>query len=62
MTTVRGAVWLAALAIASVAAYATLVVLPYFVNDLDRFPLAEVGGGYHDPKDLWPTTVPYVGG
>ena len=62
MTSVRGALWLAALAVASVAACALLVVVPYFVNDLDRFPLADVAIGYHDPKDLWPTTIPYVGG
>ncbi len=43
-------------------AYALLVVLPYHVNDLDRFPLGDVAIGYHDPKDLWPTTIPYVGG
>ncbi|WP_336029177.1 hypothetical protein [Geodermatophilus sp. FMUSA9-8] len=62
MTTVRGAVWLGVVALAGVAVYAALVVLPYFVNGLDRFPLADVAIGHHDPKDLWPATVPYVGG
>lgn len=30
------------------------VVLPYLVNDLHLLPLAEVAGGGHDPKNLWP--------
>ena len=34
--------------------YAVGVLLPYFVNDLDRLSLAEVASGAHDPKDLWP--------
>ncbi len=34
--------------------YGVGVLMPYYVNDLDRFPLAEVAGGAHDPKDLWP--------
>ncbi|SFP85915.1 hypothetical protein SAMN05660464_4487 [Geodermatophilus dictyosporus] len=62
MTTVRGALWLGALSVVAVAVYGLLVVVPYFVNGLDRFPLADVAVGYHDPKDLWPTTIPYVGG
>ncbi|MGX5653904.1 hypothetical protein ACWKWC_03950 [Geodermatophilus nigrescens] len=62
MTTVRGAVWLGGVALAGVVVYAALVVLPYVVNGLDRFPLGDVAGGQHDPKDLWPATVPYVGG
>ena len=62
MTTVRSAVWLGIVALAAAASYGLLVVLPYFVNDLDRFPLADVAIGYHDPKDLWPTTIPYIGG
>ena len=62
MTTVRSAVWLGIVALAAAASFGLLVVLPYFVNDLDRFPLADVPIGYHDPKDLWPTTIPYIGG
>ncbi len=37
-----------------VVSYGVGVLMPYYVNDLDRFPLAEVAGGAHDPKDLWP--------
>ncbi len=40
------------------AAYVAGFVVPYYVNDLDALPLAEVSTGLHDPKDLWP----YVGG
>lgn len=43
-----------ALAVGCAAAYAVFLVLPYYVNDLQRFPLSEVAVGYHDPKDLWP--------
>ncbi|GAA4751993.1 hypothetical protein GCM10023328_38880 [Modestobacter marinus] len=37
-----------------VAPYLAGVLVPYHVNDLDAVPLAEVAGGAHDPKDLWP--------
>ncbi|MGY1855995.1 hypothetical protein [Modestobacter sp. SYSU DS0290] len=30
------------------------VLVPYYVNDLDALPLAELTSGAHDPKDLWP--------
>lgn len=43
-----------ALALACAAGYAVFFVLPYYANDLDRFPLAEVAAGYHDPRELWP--------
>lgn len=43
-----------ALAVVCAAAYATFFVLPYYANDLNRLPLAEVASGMHDPKDLWP--------
>ena len=36
------------------ATYGLFLVLPYYVNDLDQFPLEEVASGAHDPKDLWP--------
>lgn len=39
---------------AAAAILAVTIVLPYYVNDLDALPLAEVAGGAHDPKDLWP--------
>jgi hypothetical protein len=45
------------LAIGCAAAYAVFFVLPYYANDLQRFPLADVAVGYHDPKDLWPRTT-----
>ena len=55
----RPAAWPAlALGVLSVAAWAIFFALPYYVNDLNRFSLAEVASGLHDPKDLWP----YVGG
>jgi hypothetical protein len=61
-TTARGVRLLMLIVALSVAPYVLFVVLPYFVNDLHRLPLTEVSSGRHDPKDLWPTTVPYVGG
>jgi hypothetical protein len=42
------------LALGCATAYGVFLVLPYYVNDLDAFPLEDVAGGYHDPKDLWP--------
>lgn len=36
------------------AGFACFIVLPYYVNGLHHLPLAEVAGGGHDPKDLWP--------
>lgn len=39
---------------AAAALFAVTIVVPYYVNDLDALPLAEVAGGAHDPKDLWP--------
>ena len=62
MPTVRSAVWLGIVALVAAASFGLLVVLPYYVNDLDRFPLADVAIGSHDRKDLWPTTILYIGG
>ena len=45
---------LAALTALTLAPYLAGVLLPYYVNDLDSLPLAEVAGGRHDPKDVWP--------
>ena len=45
------------LAVGCAAAYAVFFVLPYYANNLQRFPLADVAVGYHDPKDLWPRTT-----
>lgn len=39
------------------ASYLLGVLVPYWVNDLHRLPLAEVAGGAHDPKDLWPSAA-----
>ncbi len=61
MISVRSALEMAIAAAVFLVAYVLLVVLPYHVNDLDRLPLADVASGSHDPKDLWPTTIPYVG-
>lgn len=44
------AVWLVVAAVP----YLAGVLIPYYVNDLDALPLAEVASGAHDPKDLWP--------
>ena len=53
--TKRPAAWPAlALAVMCAAAWAIFFVLPYYVNDLDRFSLTEVASGLHDPQDLWP--------
>ena len=51
---------LAVLAVLGVAPYLAGVLIPYYVNDLDALPLAEVASGAHDPKDLWPQG--FVGG
>ena len=45
---------LAAWAVFCAVPYLAGVLIPYYVNDLDALPLAEVAGGGHDPKDLWP--------
>ena len=45
---------LAAAVLGTLAMYGVGVLLPYYVNDLHRLPLAEVASGAHDPKDLWP--------
>ena len=42
------------LVLVSGATYGLFLVVPYYVNDLDHFPLKEVASGAHDPKDLWP--------
>ena len=55
LMTIRGALWLAVVALIACVAYAAGAVLPYFVNDLDRLPLAEWSTGRYDPKDLWPS-------
>ena len=48
--------WVAmALAVGSAAAFAVFYVFPYYVNDLNEFPLDEVAGGM--PTDLWPFSV-----
>lgn len=41
-------------ALACAGAYAAFFVLPYYANGLDRFPLADLATGTHDPRVLWP--------
>ena len=50
----RNVALLVALLGAVAALYAVGVLLPYYVNDLDRLPLSVVDDGGHDPKGLWP--------
>ena len=50
----RFVAYLSGLLVLGVAPYLAGVLIPYYVNDLDSLPLAEVAGGGHDPKDLWP--------
>ena len=50
----RGIAVLAAALVSALAMYVVGVLLPYYVNDLHRLPLAELTSGAHDPKDLWP--------
>ena len=51
--------WLVlALAAAGPVAYALSMLLPYYANDLDRFPLAEVPW-HTDIGQVWPYDAPY---
>lgn len=43
-----------------VAGYLFGVVVPYYANDLDGVPLAELGRG-HAPERLWPNTAGVFG-
>ncbi len=43
-----------ALVAVTAAVFVGTIVVPYYVNNLDALPLAEVASGAHDPKDLWP--------
>lgn len=45
--------YLVAFAVLGVALYGLGVLMPYYVNNLDRLSLQEVTSN-HDPKDLWP--------
>jgi hypothetical protein len=58
----RGVRLLTGVVALTLASYVSFVVVPYVVNDLHLLPLAEVSSGRHDPKDLWPATIPYIGG
>ena len=53
-TASRRLLLLVAVLLAVVVLYGVGVLLPYYVNDLHRLPLAELTSGAHDPKDLWP--------
>jgi hypothetical protein len=48
-----------ALVVGCLLAYGWFLVLPYYANGLDRFPLEEVAAGYHDPEGMWPLTTPF---
>ncbi|WP_222193353.1 hypothetical protein [Modestobacter italicus] len=50
----RAVALFAGLAALAMAPYLAGVLVPYYVNDLDALPLAELTSGAHDPKDLWP--------
>jgi hypothetical protein len=50
----RSVVVLTIALVVCVAPFVAGVLIPYYVNDLDALPLAEVASGAHDPKDLWP--------
>ncbi|WP_432498760.1 hypothetical protein [Kineococcus gypseus] len=47
------AAWLLVV-LALAGAYGAGVLWPYYANDLDAVPLAQVASGAHDPKGLWP--------
>jgi hypothetical protein len=47
-------VLLTAATVLVVVPYLAGVLVPYYVNGLHHLPLAELAGGAHDPKDLWP--------
>jgi hypothetical protein len=42
------------LALACAGAYAVFFALPYYVNDLDRFTLAELATAAPAPREAWP--------
>lgn len=42
------------LALVSALAFAVFFWLPFYANHLNQYPVTEVVGGAHDPKDLWP--------
>ena len=51
--------WLAlTTALLPLVGFLVFMVVPYVVNDLSRFPLADVASGAHDPVYYWP----YAGG
>ena len=57
----RWSPWLAlALAVTVPASYAVSMLLPYYVNDLDRFPLDEMPWGV-DAAELWPHDTAWGG-
>jgi hypothetical protein len=59
----RPTTWMPLLmAAGSAAAVGVFLLLPYYANGLDRFPLEEVASGLHDPKELWPFDQGAIGG
>jgi hypothetical protein len=58
----RPRTWLPLVVVAAcAAALGVFLVLPYYANGLDRYPLDEVAAGFHDPKELWPYASPMGG-
>lgn len=54
------AIWLAAVALLALL-WVAGVLVPYYVNDLDRLSGDELTSGAHDPAQLWPATTGTVG-
>lgn len=52
---VPGRGWVAlGVGMVAVLSFVLFLGVPYYVNDLHQYSLAETSGGGHDPKDLWP--------
>ena len=54
------AIWLSAVALLALLWIAGVLV-PYYVNDLDRLSADELTDGAWDPRQLWPATTGTVG-
>jgi hypothetical protein len=55
--TARGPGVLLGVVVAVVLAFGVGVVVPYFVNDLERLSLSDITSGRYDPKEMWPATA-----
>lgn len=54
------AIWLSAVVLLALL-WTAGVLVPYYVNDLDRLPADELTSGAWDPAQLWPATTGAVG-